>query len=129
MSMTTKFERDYHEFLTDVVVGEVVQTLSSEGDLQDSWTTHYEVQGVIQMRTGRREEIAGDTYTSMNYLILLPLETSSGGTVTVESGYRVYESSDFDYSEDKADPVYEINEYLPLLDYCLSTRATRVERS
>lgn len=127
--MTTKFEREFHEFMTDLVVGEIEPTQSSEGDLIDTWVTHYEVQGAIQMRTGRREEIAGDTYTSMNYLILLPLVTSSGETVSVESGYRVYESSNFNYETDKANPVYEINEYLPLLDYCLSVRATIVERS
>ena len=127
--MTTKFEREFHEFMTDLVIGEVTSTVSSEGDLQDGWTTHYELRGAIQMRTGRREEIAGDTFTSMNYLILLPLTTSTGGSVSIESGYRVYESSDFDYTTDKADPVYEIDESLPMLDYCISARATIVERN
>lgn len=123
--MNSLFEEEFAEFMEPLIVGTMAGSKSSEGHIENNWETKYKVDGVIQnLFTGRREEVSNDTHTEADYLILLPLQTSSGEEIVIEPGYEVQKGSSFSSEV----PSYEIFDHDVVFDYVLEMEALRYER-
>lgn len=118
--MSALFEQDFSEFLEPLVIGTMGSDKSSEGHITESWETKYNVDGVIQnMFSGGRRELSADTQVEIDYLILLPLNTSTGGEIELLEGYEVQPGSS--YSSDVS--TYTILEHDTMLDYVIEAEA------
>lgn len=123
--MAGQFEQDFGDIMEPVIIGTMNSSKSSEGHMINEWSTLYTVNGVVQNQfTSIRQEVSKDTQIENDYLILLPLYSSSGAEIVIESGYEVQKGSSYSSTV----PNYEIREHDILLDYVLEIEALRFER-
>lgn len=122
----TQFERDFEEMLEPLTIGHTTSTMSSEGHLTEDWETLYNTQGIVQVRfkSNSLADLSGDTHVELDNLVLLPLQTSSGEVIDIDSDYVIIQNSSYSSGA----PRYEVTQHDVKLDYCIQLRARRFER-
>lgn len=110
--MATEFERVFDENLKDALVGETSSGIDSNGDPTSGWNTEYNIRAYKELKNPVFPEVAERNKTESEYLIMCPIESTSGEELELKRTYSIVFGSSYDEDADE----YKIRDFEKIED-------------